>query len=196
MSRYTGPKCKLCRREGVKLFLKGEKCEGPKCPLLVRQVPPGGLHKRRSKTSDFKVQLREKQKVKRLYIIGERQFKNYYLVSRKSSLNTGEELLSHLERRLDNVVYRLGLSASRAQARQKIRHGHFRIADRLVNMPAYEVELGDVIKFKKEPLEGKIAPTWLDLSAKKKEAKVLSLPNRSQVTEDINEQLIIEFYSR
>ena len=196
MARYTGPKCKLCRREGVKLFLKGEKCEGPKCPLIVRQVPPGGLHKRRSRQSDFRTQLREKQKVKRIYSINEKQFKNYYLEARESSANTGEALLAHLERRLDNVVYRLGLAASRAQARQKIRHGQFKVSGRLVISPAYEVESGEVISFKSDPIADKPTPTWLELLLKEREAKVLSLPSRDQVTEDINEQLIIEFYSR
>lgn len=198
MSRYIGPKCKLCRREGVKLFLKGEKCESPKCPLIVRQSPPGGHgKKRRQKFSDFKLQLREKQKTKRIYSVNERQFKNYFVEAKKSSLNTGEALLSLLERRIDNLVYRLGLVASRAQARQRITHGDLFVNGKIAKTPSYQVRLGDKLSWRSLALTAdKVRPDWISLDKLKKQATVQALPKRDQIPEGINEQLIVEFYSR
>lgn len=196
MSRYVGPKCRLCRREGVKLFLKGDKCESPKCPLVTRQSAPGPRGKRRKKPTDYSYQLREKQKVKRIYGVNEAQFKNYYLGSRQSSLNTGEELLSRLERRLDNVIYRLGLGVSRSQARQKIRHGAIKVSGRVVKAPSFEVKSGQTVEFVGEIAEGRVLPSWIHFDGKKKVVTIESLPKREEIKEDINEHLIIEFYSR
>lgn len=196
MARYVGPKCRLCRREGVKLFLKGDKCESPKCPLMLRQNVPGPKGKRRKKPTDYSFQLREKQKVKRIYGVQEAQFKNYYQDSRRSSLNTGEELLSKLERRLDNVIYRAGLSVSRSQARQLILHGNLKVSGRVVKATAYELKSGETIQFTGEPLTSRILPDWLSLDKKNKVVTVTRLPRRDEVKEDINEHLIIEFYSR
>ncbi|MCL5003769.1 MAG: 30S ribosomal protein S4 [Patescibacteria group bacterium] len=195
MSQYIGPKCRLCRREGVKLFLKGEKCDGPKCPIVVRQSAPGPHKARRRKVSEYGLQLREKQKVKRIYLVSEAQIKNYFESSRKT-LSSAGTLLSRLERRLDNAVYRLGLAASRPQARQRIRHGHFKVSGRLVTYPAYELKSGDTITFVKESTAERIVPAWLSLDLKKKEARVLALPSRDQIQEDIDEKSIVEFYSR
>lgn len=192
---YTGPKCRLCRREGVKLFLKGEKCDGPKCPLVVRQSVPGPHKPRRRKVSDYSLQLREKQKVKRIYSVSEAQIKNYFESARKT-LSGADTFLTRLERRLDNVVYRLGLSGSRADARQKIRHGHFKVSGRLVSYPGYELKSGETITFAFEKVVERIIPTWLSLDRKKKEARVLGLPTRDQIQEDIEEKSIVEFYSR
>lgn len=201
MSLYTGPKCKLCRREGVKLFLKGDKCESPKCPVVVRQSVPGPHAGRRTKTSDYGRQLREKQKVKRIYGINETQSRRYFLTSFKERAagGVGEVYLSHLERRLDNVVYRLGLSRSRKEARQKILHGKISVSGKRVTYPSYEVRSGDVIM----PLESKegvvverILPPWLGYQKEAKKATVLSLPVRSQIGEDVDERLVAEFYSR
>lgn len=196
MSRYVGPKCRLCRREGLKLFLKGARCESPKCALTLRQSVPGPRGKRRPRVSDYSLQLREKQKVKRLYGVQEAQFQKYYLQSRKSSSNTGEALLSMLERRLDNIIYRVGAAVSRSQARQKILHGEVKVSGRIVNFTSYEVAPGDVVSFQKEVLSERIVPDWIALDPKKKTATINNLPTRDQVKEDIREQLIIEFYSR
>lgn len=196
MSRYVGPKCRLCRREGVKLFLKGAKCESPKCPILLRQSVPGPRSKRRPKPTDFSIQLREKQKVKRIYGVIEAQFKNYYLKSRKGSLNTGEALLSSLERRLDSIIYRIGLAASRSQARQKILHGEIKVNGRIVRAAAYEVKSQDLVTFNNEATNERIIPDWISFDKNKKEVKIINLPTRDQIKEDIREQLIVEFYSR
>lgn len=196
MARYAGPKCRLCRREGLKLFLKGARCESVKCALTLRQSVPGPRGKRRPRTSDYSLQLREKQKVKRLYGVPEAQFQNYYLQSRKSSSNTGEALLSMLERRLDNIIYRVGAAVSRSQARQKILHGEVRVSGCIVNFTSYEVVPGEVVSFEKEILSERIIPDWITLDTKKKTVTINNLPTRDQVKEDIREQLIIEFYSR
>jgi len=196
MTRYVGPKCRLCRREGVKLFLKGARCESPKCAITLRPSVPGPHGKRRIKATDYSLQLREKQKVKRIYGVPEAQFQNYYSQSRKSSLNTGEALLSMLERRLDNVVYRTGAAVSRAQARQKILHGEIKVGGRTASSAAYEVRPGDLVSFEKDILTERIVPDWIILDKKKKAATINSLPLRDQVKEGIREQLIIEFYSR
>lgn len=203
MSHYTGPKCKLCRREQVKLFLKGAKCESDKCPVVVRQSVPGphANSKRRPKVTDYGRQLREKQKVKRIYGLNEAQSRAYFLTSQKDQTGggVGEAYLSHLERRLDNVVYRLGLSWSRTEARQKIRHGQILVSGKKVTFPSYAVKSGDAImpsRGKELKVVERILPTWLKYSVADKKATVVSLPQRSQIAEDIDETLVVQFYSR
>lgn len=196
MTRYVGPKCRLCRREGLKLFLKGARCESPKCGVVVRQSAPGPHIKRRTRVTDYSLQLREKQKVKRIYGVPEAQFKNYYGQSRKSSVSTGEALLTRLERRLDNIVYRVGAAATRSQARQKILHGEVKVGGCSVRRSSYEVAAGGVVSFKSDVFAERIIPEWLDLDKNKKTAVIKNVPSRDQIKEDINEQLIIEYYSR
>lgn len=200
MSRYTGPKCKLCRREGLKLFLKGAKCESLKCPVVVRQSAPGQHGTRRVKVTDFSLQLREKQKAKRIYGINESQSRRYFLRALKDKMGVGEGFLTRLERRLDNVIYRLGFALSRAEARQKILHGKIRISGRLVKRPSYEVKSGEAIIFAKEnvvpPAVERILPAWLSYSPDERKASVVSLPQRKQISEDLDEKLIVQFYSR
>ncbi len=209
MARYTGPKCRLCRREGEKLFLKGEKCFTSKCPFERRRYPPG-VHgpTRRVKHSIYSLQLREKQKVKRIYGVLEKQFRNYYEKARRMGGNVGENLLSLLERRLDNVVYHLGFAKSRAQARQLVTHGHVIVNGHKVDIPSYLVRPGDEITLKeksknipfvKEALEDtnpEQIPTWLSLDKDKFLGKVLRYPVRSDITHPITERLIIELYSK
>lgn len=201
MSHYTGPKCKLCRREQVKLFLKGAKCESEKCPVVVRQSLPGPHSKRRPKVTDYGRQLREKQKVKRIYGLNEAQSRAYFLSSLKDQRGggVGEAYLSHLERRLDNVVYRLGLGWSRTEARQKIRHGQILVSGKVVTFPGYAVRPGDaimVLRGKDLKVADRILPAWLKYSGAEKKATVISLPERSQIAEDIDETLVVQFYSR
>lgn len=196
MARYVGPKCRLCRREGVKLFLKGARCESPKCAVVLRQSAPGPRSKRRTRVTDYSLQLREKQKVKRIYGVPEGQFKNYYGQSRKSSVSTGEALLTRLERRLDNIIYRVGAAATRAQARQKILHGEVKVGGRPVRRAAYQVSAGDVVGFKSNVFAERTVPPWLSLDKNRKTVTVKGTPSRDEIKEDINEQLIIEYYSR
>ncbi len=209
MARYTGPKCRLCRREGEKLFLKGEKCFTSKCPFERRRYPPG-VHgpTRRIKHSIYSLQLREKQKVKRIYGVLEKQFRGYYEKARRMGGNVGENLLSLLERRLDNVVYHLGFAKSRAQARQLVSHGHVIVNGHKVDIPSYLVRPGDEISLKeksrnipfvKEALEDtnlEQIPAWLSLDKEKFTGKVLRYPVRSDITHPITERLIIELYSK
>lgn len=209
MARYTGPKCKLCRREGEKLFLKGDRCYTSKCAFERRRYPPGvhGPTSRR-KLSIYGLQLREKQKVKRIYGVLEAQFKRYFELARKMPGNTGENLLTLLERRLDNVVYQLGFAESRAQARQFVRHGHVRVNDRKVDIPSYLVKEGDVISVKEksrnipaivkslEARDLQALPAWLSLDKEKFEGRVVRLPVRADITHPINERLIVELYSK
>lgn len=211
MGRYRGPVCKLCRREGVKLYLKGERCFTPKCAIERRNYPPG-MHGRRSqfrrRVSDYGLQLREKQKAKRIYGVMERQFRRYFQQALKVKGLTGAMLLQTLERRLDNVVYRLGLADSRAQARQLVNHGHITVNGRKMDIPSYLVRVGDVIGVRErsrrnahfrsivERLDPARVPEWLELSPDALEGRVLALPKREQIDEPINEQLIVEFYSR
>jgi len=209
MARYTGPKCKLCRREGEKLFLKGERCYTSKCAFERRRYPPGvhGPTSRR-KLSIYGMQLREKQKVKRIYGVLETQFKKYFELARKMPGNTGENLLTLLERRLDNVVYQLGFAESRAQARQFVRHGHIRVNGRKVDIPSYLVKEGDVISVKEksrnipaivkslEARDLQALPAWLSLDKEKFEGRVVRLPVRADITHPINERLIVELYSK
>ena len=211
MARYVASVCKQCRREGEKLFLKGERCFSPKCSFERRSYPPG-LHGRqaqfRRKESDYGLQLREKQKVRRLYGVFERQFRRYFQQAQRQKGMTGENMLVILESRLDNVVYRLGIASSRAQARQLISHGHFEVNGRKTNIPSFLVSVGDTITVRdiskkkthfkelaKDLDEGRV-PGWLSLDTKNLSGKVLSLPTRDQIDLTLNEQLIVEFYSR
>lgn len=209
MARYTGPVCKLCRREGVKLMLKGDRCMGPKCAIERRPSAPG-MHgaKRQRKMSDFGLQLREKQKAKRIYGVLEKQFAKHYAEAQRSPGATGERLLQILELRLDNIVYRLGFGDSRAQARQIVRHGHFTVNGRSTNVPSFITKAGDVIAVK-ESSRGKeyfkvvadevarhSVPGWLSLDPKNLSGRVVNVPVRSEMEITLEEQLIVEHYSR
>ncbi len=209
MARYTGPKCRLCRREGMQLFLKGDRCFTDKCPLKRRPYPPG-FHgpRRRPKLSIYGLQLREKQKAKRIYGVLERQFRRYFEIARKMPGNTGENLLSLLERRLDNIVYRLGFALSRAHARQLVSHGLVLVNGKKVDIPSYLVKEGSVISLKEKVKENpfvKLAlqrrdsrplPEWLSFDENKKEGRVLRPPERKDITYPIQESLIVELYSK
>ena len=201
-----GKKCRQCRREGLKLFLKGEKCLTEKCPVERRSYPPGEHGRGRIKQSEYLLQLREKQKARRYYGILEDQFRGYYNKASRQSGITGEALLRMLEIRLDNVVYRLGFAASRAQARQLIRHGHFHVNGRRVNIPSYQVRVGDVISMKPgsgaetvirdaTDLTASVAP-WLQADHDNLTGKVLKLPERDEIDAPVQEQLIVELYSK
>ena len=214
MARYTGPVCKLCRREGEKLFLKGERCLSPKCPFERERGYPPGDHgrfsrfRRRRRTSDYSRQLREKQKVRRIYGVLERQFRRYFREAERRPGLTGENLLIVLESRLDNVVYRLGFADSRAQARQLVQHGHFVVNGRRTNIPSYLVRSQDTItvregsrkrtyfKDRAERLDEGAVPNWLSLDAKAMMARVVNLPVREDIDAALNEQLVVEYYSR
>lgn len=209
MARYTGPVCKLCRREGLKLFLKGQKCLTEKCTFNERKNPPGPVHGRRGKLSGYALQLREKQKVKRVYGVLETQFRNYYNKSLRMKGITGENLLTLLERRLDNTIYRMGVASSRAQARNFISHGHIYINDRRVDVASFQVKIGDKIKLSKKltgtPLvSGNIAVArgvglvadWFELGEDGQSAVIVKYPVRENVDIPIKEQVIIEHYSK
>jgi len=208
MAKYTDASCKLCRREGCKLFLKGERCVTGKCALDRRPTVPGqhGEASLRKKPTGYALQLREKQKVKRAYGLLETQFKKYYLEAKRQKGATGEVMLSLLERRLDNVVYRLGFGVSRVQARQIVNHRHITVNGKIVNVPSYSVKVGDVVAVKgsdvdsalfKEIKGGKIiAPKWLEVDANTLSGKVLANPARDDIDLNISEHLIIELYSR
>ena len=199
MARYTGPKCRLCRREGVKLFLKGARCEGPLCAITRRQQPPGqhGMSSRPPRT--YGRQLREKQKVKRIYGVLETQFRRYYSEAQKQKADTGSFLLTLLERRLDNVLYRLGAAASRAQARQMLLHGKVSLNGIPARVPSIQVHQGDVIGFDPKLTvnvrEDNLVP-WLSYDSKKNTAEVVGLPERADIKDPIEEHLIVEYYSR
>jgi small subunit ribosomal protein S4 len=209
MGRYIGPVCRFCRREGTKLFLKGERCYGPKCALERRAVPPG-MHGQqyRRRLSDYGAQLRAKQKARRIYGIMEKQFRIYFDRAEQEPGMTGLNLLRHLEMRLDNVVYRLGLGVSRRQARQLVLHRHIEVNGKVVNIASYEVKPGDTIKVREksrnlqvlqealESSEFRSRPSWLAFDAEKLEGKVLKLPEREEMEPGIEEHLIVEFYSR
>ncbi|MEW6101353.1 MAG: 30S ribosomal protein S4 [Candidatus Omnitrophota bacterium] len=209
MGRYTGAVCRLCRREGEKLFLKGTKCSTEKCPVARRAFPPGQHGAgRRQKLSNYGVQLREKQKVKRIYGVLERQFRRYFEIASKTKGVTGKVLLQLLERRLDNVIFRLGLAISRSQARQVVRHNHIFVNSQRVNIPSFLVDKDDTIEVKvKEKALNKIkdnlevskdrtVPSWLDFKAEGLSAKVLRLPEKEDIQQTIQEQLIVELYSK
>ena len=208
MARYTGASCRQCRREGMKLFLKGDRCYTDKCAIVTRNYAPGQHGQGRKKVSGYGLQLREKQKVKRIYGVLETQFKNLYERADKMAGMTGVNLLSLLERRLDNVVYRMGMAESRAEARQLVLHNHFRINGKKANIPSLLVRVGDVITVSdnstdsakiKELLEGlasRVSPKWLDVNKENATAKVVALPTKEDIDFEINEQLIVEFYSK
>ena len=209
MARYTGSVCRLCRRERMKLFLKGDRCFKEKCAIERRAYPPGQHGQRRGRrTLGYGLQLREKQKVKRIYGIQERQFRTYFEKSDRQKGITGENLLIALERRLDNIVYSLGFGASRAQARQLVRHGHIRVDGKKINIPSYQVKVDQVISVKEasrknefirssvETARGRGVPEWLELDPENFSGKVRSLPDREQIKIPIQEQLIVELYSR
>lgn len=208
MARYTGPACKLCRREGTKLFLKGERCLSGKCSFDRRPQAPGQHGAARKKSKEYELQLREKQKAKRYYGVLETQFKNYFVKADSMEGMTGENLLSLLERRLDNVVYRMGMAESRADARQLVLHGHFTINGKKVTIPSLQVRVGDVITVKEtsrasekvkgliEDLDSRIFPKWLDVDKKNVTAKVVALPKREDVEFPFEEHLIVELYSK
>ncbi|MBO5453353.1 MAG: 30S ribosomal protein S4 [Clostridia bacterium] len=208
MARYTGAVCRLCRREGMKLFLKGDRCYSDKCSLSQRQYAPGQHGQGRKKLSEYGLQLREKQKAKRYYGVLEKQFRHYFELAEKKQGITGENLLGILETRLDNVAYRLGFGTSRAEARQIVRHGHVTVNGRRVNIPSYLVSVGDVIAVAEkskgadsmkailESTSGKATPKWLDLNKDTAEAKVIAAPARDDIDIEIAEHLIVELYSK
>ncbi len=208
MARYTGADCRLCRREGVKLFLKGDRCYSDKCAVERRPYPPGQAGKKRPRDSEYRVQLREKQKTKRMYGLLEKQFRGYYTLASRQTGITGENLLRLLESRLDNVVYRLGLAKSRDEARQVVRHNHITVNGRRVNIPSYRVRPGDLVAVgpkSKDLLVIKTAliasekievPGWLEVDIEKLQGKVLSLPTREMIDAPVREQLIVELYSK
>jgi small subunit ribosomal protein S4 len=209
MARYIGPVCRLCRREGMKLFLKGERCYTDKCAIEKRNVPPGQHGRaRKAKMVGYGIQLREKQKVKRTYGVLENQFRRYFEAADRQKGITGELLLQMLERRLDNVVYRLGFATSRPQARQLVRHGHFNVNGRKVDIPSYQVRLGDVIAVRQtsvenpsiqhamEEVKGRGIPEWLLLDPAARSGRISSLPTREQINLPAQEQLIVELYSK
>ena len=210
MARYTGPACRLCRRFGDKLMLKGERCSTPKCPLEKRSTPPGRrpLGRRRSRISERGLQLREKQKLRFSYGILERQFRRYFGEAKKGPSATGENLLILLERRLDNVVHRLGFADSRAQARQIVRHGHIMVNDRKTDIPSFLVKSGDVVKWREastkteyykrvaEEIDEKSIPDWLGLDKESMTGRVLNLPGKDDIELGFNQKAIVEYYSR
>ncbi len=208
MARYTGADCRLCRREGVKLFLKGDRCYSDKCGIERRPYPPGQAGKKRPRDSEYRVQLREKQKTKRMYGLLEKQFRGYYNLANRQAGITGENLLRLLESRLDNVVYRLGFAKSRDEARQVVRHNHIKVNGRKVNIPSYRIRPGDtisvaekskdllVIKTSLISSEKVEVPGWLEVDIEKLAGKVLSLPERDQIDAPVREQLIVELYSK
>jgi len=208
MARYIGPVCKLCRREGVKLFLKGERCYTAKCGLERRSYAPGQHGQRRTKVSEYGTQLREKQKVRRIYGVLEAQFRRYFEMAERMRGVTGENLLVLLERRLDNMVYRMGMAPSRKAARQLVLHGHFLVAGKKVNIPSYLAKPGETIvvaagskeipaiKTSLELQAKKGFPTWLEVDAEKMGGTVKQLPTKDEIAMPIKEQLIVELYSK
>ena len=209
MARYTGPVCRLCRREGTKLFLKGTKCTSDRCPLEKRNFPPGQHGKdRKAKIVGYGLQLHEKQKAKRMYFTLEGQFREYYEKANRAQGVTGELLIQQLERRLDNVAFRLGFAISRRQARQVVRHGHVSVNGRKVNIPSYQVNVGDVIAIRESAKKLIIVeqgaqnaaqspvPAWLEANFDTLSGRIVHLPKRADVNLPINEQLIVELYSK
>ena len=208
MARYTGPVCRLCRRERTKLFLKGTRCESPKCPIEKGRPPPGEHGRGRVRESEYLLQLREKQKAKRFYGILEKQFRSYYQEAARSKGVTGEELMRICELRLDNVVYRSGLAMNRPMARQLVSHGHFEVNGRKVNIPSYRVRPGDTVSVRGRSKSmgriienasyagGREIPNWLSSNLKELEVQVLAAPERNQIDVPVQEQLIVEYYSK
>ena len=208
MARYTGPDCKRCRREKTKLFLKGAKCESPKCPMEIRPYPPGEHGRGRTKDSEYLLQMREKQKCARIYGVLEKQFRGYYEQANKKQGKTGENLLRLLERRLDNVVYRAGFAHSRDMARQLVKHGHIVVNGRKVDIPSFLVSENDIIEVREKSREltpfviaraeagSKTVPAWLEVISSQMRILVHSLPSRQIIDTQVNEQLIVELYSK
>ncbi len=210
MARYTGPVCRMCRRDGVKLFLKGPKCFTEKCPVEKRNFPPGqhGQSRKVKKVVGYGLQLREKQKAKRIYFTLETQFRAYYQKASNKTGVTGDLLLQQLETRLDNVAYRMGLATSRRQARQVVRHGHVSVNGRKVNIPSFQCKVGDVVSVRenskalgiletaKQFAGGLQAVTWIDINRDELSGKIVALPKREDIQLPVNEQLIVELYSK
>ena len=208
MARYTNPVCKLCRREGMKLFLKGDRCFTVKCAVEKRNYPPGEHGQRRSKPSEYGLQLREKQKMKRIYGVLEAQFRTYFEMAARQKGVTGENLVRLLEQRLDNIVHRLGFAASRAQARVLVRHGHFRVNGRRVTIPSVLLKAGDVVEVQPKSRElteiaGAIegakkrrVPAWLEMDAGNFKATVRTLPSKEEMAIPVQEQLVVALYSK
>ena len=208
MARYTGAVCRQCRREGLKLFLKGERCYTDKCAIERRNYPPGEHGQARPKFSEYSIQLREKQKLRRIYGVLEGQFRRYFQMADRTRGVTGETLLQLLERRLDNIVYRLGFATSRSEARQLVRHGHFRVNDRKVDIPSYLVRPGDSVSVRErsrkivriqealELVQRRGVPEWLEVQPEAFAGRVKALPLRADLTMPINEKLVVELYSK
>jgi len=208
VARYTGPVCRLCRREGLKLFLKGERCYTDKCAIERRNYPPGEHGQGRPKFSEYSIQLREKQKLRRIYGVLEAQFRRYFTMADRSKGVTGENLLQLLERRLDNIVYRLGFANSRSEARQLVRHGHFLVNGRKVDVPSYLVKTGDSVTVREksrkvariqealELAQRRGIPEWLEMTAEEFAGRVKAYPTRNDLTMPINEKLVVELYSK
>jgi len=208
VARYTGAVCRLCRREGLKLFLKGERCYTDKCAIERRNYPPGEHGQARPKFSEYSVQLREKQKLRRMYGVLEGQFRRYFQMADRAKGVTGEILLQLLERRLDNIVYRIGFATSRSEARQLVRHGHFQVNGRKVNVPSFLVRAGDTVGVRErsqkvtriqealELAQRRGVPDWLEVAPETFSGRVKSLPVRSDLTMPINEKLVVELYSK
>ena len=206
MAKLIGPDCRQCRREGCKLFLKGERCTTKKCAMERRPVVPGQHGAARKRVTQYGTQLREKQKVKKAYGILEKQFRAYYEEAERMKGVTGENMLSLIERRLDNVVYRMGIGSSRSESRQIVNHGHITVNGKRVNIPSFEVKVGDVIAIKEskkdkemfKQLKGMkiVMPKWLEFNSEKLEGKVLALPQRDDIDLNIQEHLIVELYSK
>jgi small subunit ribosomal protein S4 len=208
MARYIGPVCRLCRRERTKLFLKGARCESSKCAIERKPYPPGEHGRGRVRETQYLIQLREKQKARRIYGILEKQFRRYYTEAARMKGITGENLLVILESRLDNVVYRAHFAESRAQARQFVSHGHFRVNGRRVTIPSYQVKPGDVVTMRERSKEmiavqhavdtagRRTAAEWLDVEVDSRKITVTDLPNRAQIDTQVQEQLIVELYSK
>ena len=207
MATYRDSKCRLCRREGAKLFLKGDRCYSGKCAFEKRPTAPGAHGAARKKVSEYGLQLREKQKTKRIYGVQEGQFRKYYEMADRMKGITGENMLSLLERRLDNVIFRMGIGASRTQARQLVNHAHFSVNGKTVNIPSYIVKAGDVIAVKENRKKDKYfeqiktmkvgnMPKWLEFDPEKLEGKILALPARDDIDSQIAEHMIVELYSK
>ena len=208
MARYTDPVCRICRREGLKLFLKGSRCYTKKCSFERRSTPPGMNTQRRRKVSEFGIQLREKQKVRKSYSVLEKQFRNYFEKAEQRKGMTGENLLRMLEMRLDNVVFRMGLATSRAQARQLVGHGHFAVNGKPTNIPSFATKIGDrievresrrgreIFKIVTETIKSAQIPEWVSVDGAKLAGSILAEPVREQMPPEFNEQLVVEYYSR
>lgn len=209
MAKYTGPACKLCRREGMQLMLKGQKCLTEKCPLKTKKYPPGPQKKRRSKLSEYGVQLREKQKIRRTYGVLEKPFRRIFHEANAMKGVTGDNMLSLLERRLDNVVYRMGFASSRNMARQLVQHGHIKVNDKPVDIASYRVVEGSEVSIDSTFAENQSLaesiklskainskPEWVDVDYDNKKGKVIRIPQRSDILMNFNEQLVVELYSK